>query len=90
MCGCLFVALGIQQATHMRHSVICGLPDFKIFVSFFLIVLSYVLFVSISLLFVCKCVLYYCQRESTQLQLQIYHIINFFPHYLKNASIFEK
>ena len=38
----------------------------------------YVLFVSILLfyvLFVCKCVLYYRHRVSTQLQLNIYHII---------------
>jgi hypothetical protein len=24
---CVFVALGVQHAMHMRHTVTCGLPD---------------------------------------------------------------
>jgi hypothetical protein len=28
-------------------------------------------------LFVCKCVMYYCYRVSTQLQLNIYHVISY-------------
>jgi len=29
--GCVFVALDIQRAMHMRHTVMCGLAGCKIF-----------------------------------------------------------
>jgi hypothetical protein len=41
----------------------------------------YVPFSVFCVLFVCKCVLYCCRRESTQLRLNIYHIMSYHISY---------
>jgi hypothetical protein len=47
----------------------------KLVLNFFIVM--YVLFSVFCVLFVCKCVLYCCHRVSTQLHLNIYHIISY-------------
>ena len=48
-------------------------------------VLCIICFVTFPVLFVCICVLYYCHQVTTQLQLNIYYVINQQP----DATVFQ-
>jgi hypothetical protein len=50
---------------------------FCVVLCIFCVVLCDVCFMTFPVLFVCICVLNYCHRVSTQLQLNIYHIISY-------------
>jgi hypothetical protein len=57
----------------------------KLVLNFLIII--YVLFSVFCVLFVCKCVLYCCHWVSTQLQLNIYHIISPSYHIIYNICV---
>jgi hypothetical protein len=62
---------------YLYYYVMCSFVRLSILIVMYVTFCVFCLIVLLCVLFVCKCVLYYCYRVSTQLQLNIHHIISY-------------
>jgi hypothetical protein len=77
--------LGTARTSQIRRS---NLLIVMYFSNFLIVMYVYVPFSVFCVLFVCKCVLYYRHRVSTQLQLNIYHIISSEGHSISRHCVY--
>jgi hypothetical protein len=71
---------------YFYYYVMCSFVSLSILIVMYVPCCVFCLTVLFCVLFLCKCVLYYCHRVSTQLELNIYHIISYHTSKLKYGA----